>query len=341
MHHSKERVEAVHQLLRKFKDLPNRQLARLAYKQHRHLFSSLNAAQCAVRHARGNRGNKSRQQSSQRQDILRPNGKADAGYVWDFPRSSAPSYGPFTLEEGCGLVLSDLHIPFHDRDSILACIEYARKRNPDFILLNGDICDFFSISRFDKNPAESSLKKEINLTRQFLGWLRQQFPAARIIYKLGNHDEWFDKYLFRKAPELYGVDGMSLAHFTTAQIDSISEVPGIEWVDDQKCITYGKLKIWHGHEIGKGSIAPPVNPARGLFLRTLECGIMGHLHKDSAHNETSAGGKLISCWSTGCLCGLWPRYARVNKWTHSAIWLELKASQFSVIPLRILNGRIL
>lgn len=68
---------------------------------------------------------------------------------------------------------------------------------------------------------------------------------------------------------------------------------------------------------------------------------MGHLHKASSHEETTAAGKLIACWSSGCLCGLWPKYARVNKWTHSATWLSLDRGQFSVEPWRILNGKIL
>lgn len=237
--------------------------------------------------------------------------------------------------------MSDLHIPFHQRDAIEVVVEAGQKREVDLILLNGDVCDFFSVSRFVKNPAESSLKKELDLTRQFLGWLRQMFPNARIIYKLGNHDEWFDRHIHIKSPEFWGVAGMTLEHLVTGKIKGRQEVGGIEFVDDQRKIMAGKLSIWHGHEIGKGSIAPPVNPARGLFMRTLECGLMGHLHKDSMHEETTAAGKRIACWSTGCLCGLHPRYARVNKWTHSAAILRLSHGQFNVEPLRVLNGKLL
>jgi len=208
-------------------------------------------------------------------------------------------------------------------------------------LLNGDIVDFFNLSRFDKDPTETSLRNELDTTRQFLGWLRQEFPNARIIFKLGNHDERMGIYVRQKAPELWGVQSLMLPHLITAKMDGQTEVGGIEWIDDQRKITAGKLTIWHGHEVGKGSIAPPVNPARGLFMRTLSCGIMGHLHKGSGHEETTSDGKLVACWSTGCLCGLWPTYARVNKWTHGAAWLELSGTDFSVTPIRILNGKVL
>lgn len=325
---------------REWPDLPSLTLARKIYKEHRQLWPNLNAVALAVRYRRGNRGPKLRAAATNASpDTIRPT--QPAGFVWQFPRSSAPSYAPFPLTAERTLILSDIHIPFHDRYAIEAVIERAKRRDPDCILLNGDVCDFFSVSRFDKNPKESTLKRELDLTRQFLGWLRQTFPKARLIYKLGNHDEWFDKYLIRKAPELFGVDGVSLEHLTTAKIGTKPEVEGVEWVSDQRKIMAGKLAIWHGHEIGKGSIAPPVNPARGLFMRTLECGLMGHLHKDSMHAETTTAGKLIATWSTGCLCGLWPRYARVNKWTHSAAFLELNRGMFNIEPWRVLNGKIL
>lgn len=332
--------EIVKAKCRQFPKLPTKTLARLIYKEHRQLFSSLEACRDSVRYYRGNHGKYNLKWAHNKaKDLIREN--QSAGFVWDFPKSAAPDYKPFELDAQRTLILSDLHIPFHDAPAILAVIARAKKYNPDCILLNGDVCDFFSLSRFDKNPKESSLKDELDLTRQFLGWLRQTFPKARIIYKLGNHDEWFDKYIWRKCPEFWGVSGLDLKHLTTAKMEDKAEVGGIEWVDDQRKITAGKLNIWHGHEIGKGSIAPPVNPARGLFMRTVECGLMGHLHKDSMHTETTANGKLIACWSTGCLCGLWPRYARVNKWTHSAAFLTLHSGMFSVEPWRVLNGEIL
>jgi predicted phosphodiesterase len=336
---TRERTEIVRAACRKHPKLPNKTLARMIYRQHPIRFDNLESVRHAVRWMRGNNGKKSRQAPTNT-DTRRPNG--EAGFVWQFPKSIAPSYEPFILDSSDTLVLSDLHIPFHDSAAIHAAIGVAKHRPPSTILLNGDVCDFFSASRFDRNPTESSLKKEFNLTRQFLGWLRQSFPKVRIIYKLGNHDEWFEKYLLRKAPELFGVDGISLSHLLTGKIGTLPEIGGIEWVDDQQRIKIGALTIWHGHEIGKGSIAPPVNPARGLFMRTLDCGLMGHLHKGSNHEETTSNGKLVTTWSTGCLCGLWPRYARVNKWTHGAAFVELHgAKNFSVTPIRILRGEVL
>lgn len=336
-----DKGQIVTEACRKFPELPTLTLARAIYKKHKHLFPGLEAVRTAVRYRRGNMGEARRQnvKNGNCDGLTRPNGKA--GFFWKFPESFAPDYKPLILDDCNALVLSDLHIPFHHPAAIQAVVEHAKPRNPDLILLNGDVCDFFSLSRFDRNPTESNLRREIELTRQFLGWLRQTFPKARIIYKLGNHDEWLDKYIIRKCVELYGLPQLTLKHLTTGPAEGLQEVGGIEFVDDQRKLMAGRLNIWHGHEIGKATIAPPVNPARGLFTRTLECGIQGHLHKDSMHEETSATGKRIACWSTGCLCGLWPRYARVNKWTHGAAMLRLERNNFNVEPIRVLNGCVL
>ena len=326
----------VREACRDFPETPTKTLARKLYADHPQLWASLDACYQAVRTSRGNHGAHNRKGCSPTH--YRPN--QPAGFKWVFPKSSAESWEPFVLENKRTLVLSDLHIPFHDAPALHAIIRQAATWNPDCILLNGDVCDFFSLSRFDKNPTKSSLKKEIDLTRQFLGWLRQRFPRARILYKFGNHDEWFAKYIWRKAPELWGLPQMELPHILTQPIGAEPEIGGIEFLTNQERITAGHLDILHGHELGKGSIAPPVNPARGFFLKTMECTLAGHLHRTSTHHERSSKGKNVACWSTGCLCGLWPDYAKINKWDHSAARVDLRGIDFSVTPLRVIDGKL-
>lgn len=323
----------------KFPRTPSRTLARTIYADHGARFSSLDACYQHVRTLRGNHGQSVRTQAPAA--IRRPNQPAE--FRWSLPPSSAETWEPFVLDAPRTLILSDIHIPFHDRTALQAVLGDARKwlRRGDCILLNGDICDFFSISRFDKNPTKSSLKKELDLTRQFLGWLRQEFPHCRILYKYGNHDEWFDKYLWRKAPELFGLQQVTLQHLLTAPLPgSTPAIGGIEFITDQRKIVAGHLDILHGHELGKGSIAPPVNPARGFFLKTMECTLAGHLHRTSQHQESTSKGKQIACWSTGCLCGLFPEYAKINKWDQSAARLDLRGADFKVTPLRIIHGKL-
>jgi len=345
---TKTKTDLVREACAEFKSTPSKTLARKLYADHPQLWPNLDACYQAVRARRGNHGARGR--TRYRTDHFRAN--QPAGFKWVFPKSSAEKWEPFVLEARRTLVLSDLHIPFHDSAAIHAIVRHAHKWNPDCILINGDLCDFFSISRFDKNPSKSALLKEIYLTRQFLGWLRAEFPKARVIFKYGNHDEWFEKFLWRKAPELFGIPEFELHNFLAAaspgrprkgDIPALPATPaieGIEFVTDQRKITAGHLDILHGHELGKGSIAPPVNPARGFFLKTLECTLAGHLHRESQHSERTSKGKHIACWSTGCLCGLWPDYAKINKWSQSAARVDLHGMDFNVIPIRVIDGKV-
>lgn len=336
---SRTKKQIVREACADFPDTPTKTLARKLYADHGHLWSNLDACYQALRTARGNHGDVNR--AFCRPTHYRPN--QSAGFKWVFPKSQAEPWTPFVLDAPRTLALSDLHIPFHETVAIRACTKEGHRflRRDDAILLNGDVCDFFSISRFEKSPTKSALLNEIKLTRQFLGWLRQSFPHVRIIYKFGNHDEWFDRYLWRKAPELYGLQSVTLQHLLTEKVGAEPEIGGIEFVVDQQKITAGHLDILHGHELGKGSIAPPVNPARGFFLRTMECTLAGHLHRTSQHQERTSKGKQIACWSTGCLCGLWPDYAKINKWDHSAARIDLHGHDFRVTPLRVIDGKLI
>lgn len=318
--------------------LPTNTLARKLYAAHSHLWPNFEACRTNIRNRRGNNGQKQRDALNPRH--FRPN--QSTGFQWRFPASQAEPWTPFKLDAERTLVLSDIHIPFHDTRAVQSVVRDASRWRPDCILINGDLCDFFSISRFDKNPAVSRLKREVDLTRQFLGWLRQKFRHARIIYKFGNHDEWFSRYIWRKAPELWELNQLHLENLlqmpdTRAGTPGVS---GIEFLVNQERIAAGHLDILHGHELGKASIAPPVNPARGAFLKTVECTLVGHLHRTSNHSERTSRGKNVSCWSTGCLCGLWPDYAKVNKWDQSAARVDLKGMDFRVKPIRLIDGKV-
>lgn len=92
---------------------------------------------------------------------------------------------------GTWLLLMDVHMPYHDRRTVELAIDEARRRGVVGVLLNGDILDCAEVSEHERDPDSLDLADEIRVGRQFLGWLRSRLPAARVIYKEGNH-ECFD-----------------------------------------------------------------------------------------------------------------------------------------------------
>lgn len=330
---------------RKFPDLATRTIARMLVEKRPKLFTSVEQARGIVRDLRGNHGRENRAGLLDH-GVRRPNGKA--GTTVHLPEPVVESWEPLVLDGAKKvLCLSDVHIPYHDKAAVEAAVNEGKRQKPDVVLLNGDIADFYSISRFQKDPERRDVVAEITMLVQFMRWIRQQFPKARCIIKEGNHEERLSAYLWNAAPVLWQLQQLRLpgllAYEYGQQIDQHSptlEPFGWEFVGDQRPVLAAKLPILHGHELPKG-MTNPVNMARGAYLRTAHTILVGHGHRSSHHVEPDMWHKEVACWSQGCLCGLHPEYARVNKWNHGFSVVDVReAGQFDVSNFRISDGKI-
>jgi predicted phosphodiesterase len=262
----------------------------------------------------------------------RENGKS--GWVPECPPSSAEPWLPYNIEGPARIgVLSDIHIPYHNQKALQSAVSHLKKHfKPTHILINGDFIDFHTISRWERDPKSRTLADECKIGVECLSWLRGQFKNAEFTYKLGNHCERLDKYIWNKAPELWGLSNVQLRSVLEFEKFSIAEV------GDQRPIMAGKLPIFHGHELPRGQ-SSPVNPARGAYMRTAHTMLMGHLHRPSTHTEPDMFKNDTTCWSTGCLCDCSPQYARINKWSHGFCHVEVeKDGAFNVHNFQITKG---
>ena len=188
---------AAEKLCRKFPDVPNRTLAKRIAAECK---VTIEQARTVIRRIRGAAGKEHREKIPDKTLFRTPR---KAGTKPQMPPSLAKKWEPFELGTGISVgVLSDIHIPYHDEAALSAAVDYLKKRRPDVVLINGDYGDFYTVSRFLKNPKKRNFKREIKLQRDGLQWLRSQFPKARLIYKLGNHDERYDHWLWNHAPEI-------------------------------------------------------------------------------------------------------------------------------------------
>lgn len=246
------------------------------------------------------------------------------------PEPFVTTWEPFDTEiPGVWAILSDLHIPYHDNRAILKAVGEAKDRNAVGLILNGDVFDFYQLSRFHKDPSKPRLIDEIEKGRQFFEWLRSQLPRARIIFKEGNHDARARTYIADRAAALF-----DLPECTMPGILRLQE-RGIEWVDDKRMVMLGKLSVAHGHEWPGGG---GVMPARWLYLRTGASALIGHFHQPSHYTFRTLDEKEISCWSTGCACYLSPNFLPANQWAHGyAICTVRQDGHFAVENRRILR----
>lgn len=230
-----------------------------------------------------------------------------------------------------GLLLFDVHIPYHDNVALAATLAYGIEFKPNFIYLGGDIMDMYQLSRFIKDRRLRDFAGELELTRQFLQLLHDTFDCP-IYYKLGNHEERYQHYMQLKAPELLGISEFELKNLLRFGEYNIHEI------ESRQKTRMGKLIVSHGHEFGH-QIFSPVNPARGLFMKTKHTGVVGHHHITSEHSEKSIADKYIVTWSVGCLCGLNPEYFPVNNWNHGFATIEIENNgNFHFRNHRILDG---
>lgn len=326
--------ELAEALVAKFPKSGNLTLARILYDENRQLFPTLEAARSVLRYVRGANGTvKAKWRGIEESDrkigtVGDPFGAIPDGIRHFDEREPYRIKGPARIG-----VLSDAHIPYHERGPLVEALRKCREWKPTHLVLNGDIADFFACSFWEKDPRKRDLANEIKTVQEFLGVVRKQFPKTEIIYKLGNHEERWERYLRVKAPEILGIPDF--------EIDKILRFDnyGVELVTDCRPIRAGHLNIIHGHEFRWG-ITSPVNPARGFYQRGKECCLGGHLHQPSSHSETSMNGIIITCWSTGCLCDLMPDYARFNKWSHGFATVEVdKSDVFEVHNYKCVNGR--
>ena len=257
-----------------------------------------------------------------------------AGGGPDLPAPQHREYKPFEVREaGQWLVLSDVHLPYHDPTTIKIAVAEARKRNVAGVLLNGDLLDSHEVSDHEKDRDALDYRDELLMGQQFLAWLRGQLPRARIVYKEGNHEQRVSRYVIQRAPALDGIEGVNLPGFLSLAKH------GVEWVDDKRVVQLGRLPVLHGHEYRGGG---GVNPSRWLFLRSISTAMCGHFHRTSEHHQRGLNHTVHGVWSLGCACYLHPRYAPLNEWNHGFAFVTIHDSQgmFHVENRRVLNGAL-
>lgn len=311
----------------KFPSVATRTLARMLYRDNKAVYTNEETARSAIRTIRKENGGGKRAK-------VKTTSETTKRERLSIPESTAEDILPVVMNEaGRGLVMSDLHIPFHDAKDIEASIKFAEKEKfTDFLILNGDIADCYQLSKFVKDPRQRDFAGEIKDIQTFLRYCVERFK--KVIYKLGNHEKRYGDYLRIKAPELLGIEDMELKNIL--KLEDI----GVAFVNHTQVIHAGQLTILHGHETGRG-VFSPVNAARGMYLRAHSCTLSGHLHRTSQHNEADIRRSLTVCWTTGCLCHLQPEYAPINSWDHGFALMDFDGDDwFEVQTRRIVKGRV-
>jgi len=250
----------------------------------------------------------------------------------DIPSSAIkPSFYDLPNQYQRILIISDIHIKYHDNDALRIALKYGYDNKCDTIILNGDIIDFAGISRFEKSLLDRNIAYERNLVIMFLTKLREKFPKQKIIFKAGNHELRLKKFIENNAEQLEGIQELEIENFLKLYQFNV------DYVDPYSIIKVGSLNIIHGHEIlGSG-----INVARMHLLKAFDNVLFGHFHRTQDYIQRNIKDKTFGGWSIGCLCGLYPTFFPVNNWNHGFAFVIREGDFFKVENKKIINSQVL
>lgn len=327
-----ERQKKAVKIVSEFSDSVNKTgLARILVAENPLLFDGVEQARDVIKYVTGNKGERCRKALKDKSQIKESKNKNIWGLGEEIHNDITPYVIP-SVNNKIG-VISDIHIPYQSNVATSLALTFLKDKDVNTILINGDAMDFYQASSFIRDPGKRDLQYELDSMRMFVASLRKNFPNALIIYKEGNHEYRWKRFLMLKAPEVF-----NMSEFRLDIILRLAE-HGVIWIDNKKIIKAGKLNIIHGHEY-YGSYSP-VNPAKGYFNKAMANVMAGHNHQTSSHISKDLNNEITGSWSTGCLCELSPDYMPYNKWNHGFAMVKVdKGGIFSVINKTIINGKL-
>lgn len=259
----------------------------------------------------------------------------------------------YELKPGRIGIISDVHIPYHHvtadkRGAYVTALEALRDIGINQLVINGDYIDFYALSRHERDKSRRDLAWEIQAARSMLRHLRSWFgPDVEIIYREGNHEERWWKYLMADVKSdtasmlsaiarADGYDTSDMGSLKYADLPTVLKLPelNIKWVDGRQRMKAGHLNIDHGHEFyGSGGVMP----ARAYMLKTMDNILVGHVHKTSEFTYSRPlDNSVIGGWSVGCLCDLRPWWFPRNNWNWGYAYVDLDDTDRFTVTNRII-----
>ena len=180
------------------------------------------------------------------------------------------------------LVISDMHIPYHHKDSIKFLSEIKRKFKPDRIVNIGDLVDFHAISMHDSNPDLPSAGDELNLARKYIKELETIFPEVTEV------DSNHSSLVFRRALK-YGLSKQFLKSYN----EFLGVGKGWKWVDNLTLTMSNGQRCFFTH--GMSADILKVSQSMGMSA------VQGHYHTKFVISWWANPDHLFFGMNVGCL----------------------------------------
>jgi predicted phosphodiesterase len=230
------------------------------------------------------------------------------------------------------IFINDVHFPYQDEGLVREALRLIELVEPDRVVLNGDINDFFQLSRFNTSLERlDHLQEEIDMANEFRRDVRFSAPDAVIDETEGNHDQRIRTFVERNAKALHTLDA----------------------IKPNKLFLYDELEIkWHP---GAGFLLRPhflvkhgtllrsecPNTAKAELMAANISGISGHTHRLGTYRR--AGYAQRQWTESGGLMRMDPDYVvGVPNWTPGLCIGEFSTSTdtFRIHEVPAVDGKL-
>lgn len=199
-----------------------------------------------------------------------------------FPRSDAPRADQWPRLTGDFLVMSDLHVPYHDADLLERAVADARRLGIRQWVVVGDLMDG---NQWSKRGLQTGYQRR---------WQDDAEIAAAIVRQLvrligpgtvlmGNHDAWFVKHF----------KGQAEAEWLLSRVFGTGDAD-VLWsrYEQAEIVSGGRaIRATHGANYSSGN---PLGLGQKLAAKW-ECGVvMGHQHH-ATHGLSWSGNHQVVC----------------------------------------------
>ena len=243
------------------------------------------------------------------------------------------------------LIIADLQIPYHDELAISTALDWGLSKNPDMVIMDGDIVDCYKISSWKTDPTRPHFGEEVKISREVLHKINEKIDKCRSvkekIFISGNHEDRLTRELWSGSHKLAGLDILNIPKLYEIKEMGWKYVDNAQLLREELCpFKLGKLNILHGHEVKVNYSV--VNIPRIYYQKCLVNLLVAHHHRTQENIERKLDHSHDGAWSIGCLCKLSQDYSPINKWNHGFAMVKWDSQgDFSVENKKIINGKVL
>jgi len=179
------------------------------------------------------------------------------------------------------LIISDMHLPYQHKDSIIFLKEIKKEFKPDMIVNIGDLLDFHAISMHEHNPDLYSAGMELDKAKDYIKQLEDIFPE--VVEVDSNHSS----LVYRRALK-FGMSKQFLKPY--------GEFLGTRkwtWVDDLTLTMSDGKRCFFTH--GRSADILKVSQTMGMSA------VQGHYHTKFLISYWANPDNLFFAMNVGCL----------------------------------------